>query len=59
MDMQQKQLKGYTRIDRDGKGNIVNVQVCVIGRDDNGKPIEVLLETQEWQVVDGLNQRVN
>lgn len=59
MDMQQKQLKGYQVIERDGNGNTVNVEVYVFDRDENGKAIEILMEKQEWQVVDGLNQRIN
>jgi hypothetical protein len=59
MDMQQRQLKGYQVINRNENGDIVSVEVLVFGRDENGKAIEILVEKEEWQVIDGLNQRVN
>lgn len=59
MDMLQRELKGHSITQRDGQGNITSIEVYIFGRDEKGRAIEILIEKEEWQVVDGLNQRIN
>lgn len=59
MDMTQRQLKSFERIERDGNGNIVIIERYQFGRNENGKAFETLVEREEWAIIDGLNQRIN